>query len=125
MITTMTPNKSTNPFFGIAYELSITTRNGQTIIVSSDAWEPEALRFTFSIEQWATKFAWFADIEIFNCDGVISSGPSKGKNLAQTVISEGDIVTLKAGYQAGNTPRSGKGRSTSRRGSAWTSSITS
>lgn len=97
---------STTPFFGRSYELSITTKSsGQTIIVSSDTWEPEALRFTFDIRQIAFgqgSAYWFADIEIFNCDGTI---PGSGNNLAQTVISEGDQVTVRAGYQADGDPQ--------------------
>ena len=98
----MSAASSTLPFFGRAYELSITTASGTTIVVSSDAWEPEALRFTFDIETYAFKAFWVAEIAIYNCDGNISSGPSAGVNLAQTIISEGDQVIVKAGYQHGS-----------------------
>jgi hypothetical protein len=43
---------------------------------------------------------WQAEIVIYNADGPISEGPSKGIDLYQAVIQEGDIVTLAAGYQA-------------------------
>lgn len=99
---------STVPFFGRAYSLTITPQTGpskgQDIIVSSDAFEPEALRFTFDISQFAYKALWFAEICIYNCDGPITSGPSAGVNLYQAVIQEGDLVTVAAGYQADGAP---------------------
>ena len=99
---------STTPFFGRAYQLSVQLTNGDIIIISSDAWEPESLRFTFDIHQLAFGAGsafWFADVEIYNCDGPIPSGPSSGVNLAQTVIAEGNLVTVSAGYQADGTPQ--------------------
>jgi len=90
---------STTPFFGRAYSLTIAPKSGPTIIVSSDAFEPEALRFTFDISQYAYSSFWHAEFIIYNADGNISSGPSAGLNLYQAVIQEGDIVTLCAGYQ--------------------------
>lgn len=104
--------QSTTPFFGRAYSLTITPRTGPSagvaIVVSSDMFEPEALRFTFDINQFAYSSFWHAEICIYNADGNISTGPSKGVNLYQAVLQEGDIVTICAGYQAdypnGNLP---------------------
>lgn len=96
--------QSKTPFFGRAYSLTITPQQGPSagipIIVSSDAFEPSALRFTFDIVQMAFSAFWQAEISIWNADGPISSGPSAGINLYQAVIQEGDIVTVAAGYQA-------------------------
>lgn len=95
---------STTPFFGRAYSLTITPQSGPSagtpIVVSSDAFEPEALRFTFDIQQFAWATFWQAEIAIYNADGNITSGPSAGVNLYKAVIQEGDIVTVSAGYQA-------------------------
>jgi hypothetical protein len=99
---------SSTPFWGRAYELDIITQDGQTIVVSADAWEPEALRFTFECEQIAFgegNAFWLATVEIYNCDGNITSGPSAGVNLAKLVVSEGDNVVVKAGYQAQGKPQ--------------------
>lgn len=97
---------STTPFFGRAYSLVITPSQGPSagtpIVVSSDQFEPEALRFTFDMTQTAFKRAayWQAEITIYNCDGPITAGPSAGVNLFEATIQEGDRVTVCAGYQA-------------------------
>jgi hypothetical protein len=98
---------SNTPFFGRAYQLSIApaTQPGTEIVISSDAFEPNALRFTFDINQLAFKAFWQAEIEIFNCDGQITSGPSAGQMLIADLITEGSIVTVKAGYQYDGLPQ--------------------
>lgn len=97
-------SQSTTPFFGRAYSLTITPNQGPSagvpIVISSDTFEPNALRFTFDIVQMAFSAFWQAEISIWNADGPITSGPSAGVNLYQAVIQEGDIVTVSAGYQA-------------------------
>lgn len=99
---------SITPFFGRAYSLTITPSQGASagtpIVVSSDSFEPNALRFTFDIVQMAFSAFWQAEITIWNADGPITDGPSAGQNLYQTVIQEGDIVTVAAGYQADGIP---------------------
>lgn len=95
---------SKTQFFGRAWSLTITPSKGPSagtpIVVTSDTLEPEALRMTFEINQYAYSAFWHAEIVIYNANGPISSGPSAGINLMQAVIQEGDIVTLSAGYQA-------------------------
>lgn len=95
---------SKTPYFGRCWSLTITPSQGPSagtpIVVSSDAFEPEALRMTFEIEQLAFSAFWHAEISVYNANGPISAGPSKGINLYQAVIQEGDIVTVSAGYQA-------------------------
>lgn len=102
--------RSVTPFFGRAYSLTITPNQGPSagipIVVSSDTFEPNALRFTFDIQQVAFSAFWQAEITIWNANGPISDGPSAGVNLYQAVIQEGDIVTVAAGYQADYTPPS-------------------
>jgi hypothetical protein len=97
-------SQSTTPFFGRAYSLTITPSTGPSagvpIVVTSDTFEPQALRITFNVVQLAFSAFWQAEITIWNADGYISTGPSVGKNLYQSIIQEGDIVTLSAGYQA-------------------------
>jgi hypothetical protein len=96
--------QSTTPFFGRAWSLSITPNAGPSagtpILITSDTLEPEALKMTFDITQVAFSAFWHAEITIWNANGPISSGPSKGINLYQAIIQEGDEVTLSAGYQA-------------------------
>jgi hypothetical protein len=96
--------RSITPFFGRAYSLTITPSQGPSagvpIVISSDAFEPEALRFTFDIYQYAWETFWQAEITLYNANGPITSGPSSGVNLYQAIIQEGDIVTVSAGYQA-------------------------
>jgi hypothetical protein len=95
---------STIPFYGRAWALTITPSTGPSagtpIVVTSDSFEPEALRMTFEIEQYAFSAYWQAEITIYNANGPITSGPSAGINLYQAVIQEGDLVTVAAGYQA-------------------------
>jgi hypothetical protein len=96
--------QSTTPFFGRAYSLTITPNQGPSagipIVITSDSFEPNALRVTFDIVQYAFSAFWAAEISIWNADGPISTGPSAGVDLYQAIIQEGDIVTLAAGYQA-------------------------
>ena len=97
-------NSSAKPFFGRAWSLTVTPKQGPSantpIIISSDSFEPEALRFTFDIQQVAFSAFWTAEIVIYNANGEIGAGPSKGVNLYQAIIQEGDMVSLSAGYQA-------------------------
>lgn len=103
------PSASTTPFFGRAYTLTVYPHAGpsagQAIVVSSDAFEPSALRFTFDVQTYAFKSLWFAEICIYNCDGPITTGPSAGVNVYQALIQEGDLITLAAGYQADGEPQ--------------------
>lgn len=108
MIKLSTP--STTPYFGRAWALTITPNTGPSagtpIVISSDTFLPNALRISFDIRQVAFSAFWHAEIIIYNANGPISSGPSKGINLYQAIIQEGDMVTLAAGYQADYQPPS-------------------
>lgn len=92
------------PFFGRAYSLTITPNQGPSagtpIVVSSDSFQPNALRFSFEVTQYAWSEFWHAEITIYNADGPITDGPSAGVNLYKAIINEGDKVILCAGYQA-------------------------
>ena len=88
----MSNPRSTTPFFGRAFSLAITTNPGlpseRTIIISSDSFEPEALKFTFEISQYAWSAFWQAEITIWNANGPIGgNGPDKDVNLYKTVIN--------------------------------------
>ena len=95
---------STTPWFGRAWTLTVTTQQGQQLVISSNTFEPESLRITFEVSQVALQTFWFADISIYNLDtwteqfllGVNQTTSSSGTN---TVISQGDLVELVAGYQ--------------------------
>ena len=101
---------SAKPWFGRAWNLTVTTQNGEQLTVSNNAWEPEALRVTFTVEQFAFQAWWYADISIWNLNqateqfllsgtqrGLPSTGTTSSGNIA---VSQGDLVVLSAGYQA-------------------------
>jgi hypothetical protein len=81
---------STAPFFGRAYKITLTTSAGEQITISDSTWEPEALRVTFEIEQYALCVYWRADVTIYNLQ----------QSTQNIVIRRGDILTVSAGYQA-------------------------
>lgn len=93
--------------FGRSYRLSVqaqtTSGQLQNIVISDSAWEPEALRFSFEIEKVALRTFWNSSIRIYNCDGPIPSGPSKGQLLSNLIIAEGATVTVEAGYMNGQS----------------------
>lgn len=80
---------STIPFFGRAYRVQVTTLAGETLTISNSAWEPEALRIRFDIQQQVGRARWFADVEIYNLNA----------STEQFVFSQGDTVSISAGYQ--------------------------
>ncbi len=96
--------KSSIPFFGQAWELVVgystppksdgTPGEPTYETISTDAWEPEALRITFEV-QAATLSSpwWYADIAIYNLDTA----------TIQRLIFNAAWVTLKAGFQTGPT----------------------
>ena len=87
----MSSTPATPYLWGRAYSLIIETTQGDTLPVSSDAFEPEALRFTFEIETAAMADMWTATIKIYNLNYQTSS----------FVIGQGSTVTISAGYQNG------------------------
>ena len=91
----MSSPSSGTPLWGQAWELTITcaTAGGaQTTTISSNAWEPEALRITFDVLQaMNTSPLWYADISIYNLDD----------QTAQNIALNATWATLKAGFQFG------------------------
>ena len=82
--------------WGQAWELNITyaTADGgaDTVIVTSNAWDPEALRMTFEVLQaFNSAPLWYADINIYNLDD----------QTAQNLVVNATWATLKAGFQFG------------------------
>lgn len=84
--------QSSTPLFGRAWWLSVYTASGGQLVVSSDAWDPEALRVTFDIQQSGYTAFWWADICIYNANAATE----------QILIEQGDDVILNAGYQKGD-----------------------
>ena len=87
---------STIPLWGQAYELTVTyataTGEPQYATLTSSAWEPEALRMTFEVEQNFTQDPfWYADITVYNLNS----------QEAQNALANATWVTLKAGFQYG------------------------
>lgn len=90
-------SQSGQPLWGQAWELTITcaTAGGgsQSTVVSSNAWEPEALRVTFDVLQaMNTAPLWYADISVYNLDD----------QTAQNIALNASWATLKAGFQFGS-----------------------
>jgi hypothetical protein len=86
------------PLFGQAWELTVqyAVADGTTTseVVTSDTWEPEALRMTFEVVQSMLPSPWwFADIVIYNLD----------TPEIQNILLNATWVTLKAGFQTGPT----------------------
>ncbi len=92
----MTTTTSQIPFFGQSWELVVTYTasdgSDQTLTVSTDAWEPEALRITFEVlESNIPSPWWYADIVVYNL----------ALDTINTVIMSATSVRLKAGFQTG------------------------
>lgn len=91
-----TAPQSGQSLWGQAWELTTTyaTKGGgsSTVIVSSNAWEPEALRVTFDVLQaFNSSPLWYADISVYNLDD----------QTAQNIAVNATWATLKAGFQFG------------------------
>jgi hypothetical protein len=91
-----TAPQSNMSLWGQAWELTITcaTAGGgaSTTVVSSSAWEPEALRVTFDVLQaFNSAPLWYADISVYNLDD----------QTAQNIALNATWATLKAGFQFG------------------------
>jgi hypothetical protein len=89
-----TAAQSKDKLFGRAYELIVMPSpaaggNQDPIIISSSAWEPEALRITFEVDLPGYKSLWFARICIYNT----------GATLSRNLLVPGATVVLRAGYQ--------------------------
>lgn len=86
---------STLPLFGQAWELVVTyaTATGQQqVTITSNAWEPEALRMTFEVLQTTVSNPWwFADIVIYNLND----------QTIQNTLYNATWCTLRAGFQTG------------------------
>lgn len=92
MSTALSPNPqsaSSIPLFGRSWKVVVTLQDGTEITLTSDAWEPEALRATFDIEFTNFQFA-YADMSIYNCNA----------ETQQTLIKQYDTLSIYAGYQA-------------------------
>jgi hypothetical protein len=99
---------STIPLWGQAWELTITYAARPTLdssgptasnattstVVSTNSWEPEALKITFEVLQSTISSPWwYADITIYNLDA----------SEIQNIIFNATSVQLKAGFQVGPT----------------------
>lgn len=86
------------PLFGRKYKVDVLVPNGDgtntVITVSSDTFEPEALRVTFDIYQVAFQERWFAEVCIYNLDQATTNQLLSGN--AQDLK-----VVVAAGYSTG------------------------
>ena len=89
------PYTSTLQLWGEAYQLDVkyATASGSTIAtITSNAWEPEALRITFDVQQRMVDSPWWsADINIYNLN----------LQTIQNTLFNATWATLKAGFQIG------------------------
>src|SRR5580693_1286360 len=85
------------PLWGQAYKLSVKYVTGtddqtQVEVLTCDAWEPEALRITFEVQQSTVSNPWwFADISVYNLN----------TQTIQNALLNAVWVTLEAGFQYG------------------------
>lgn len=91
----MSAPASTINWWGRAYELTVyTTQDGSgtaAAVLSCNAWEPEALRITFDINETAVQSPWwFGEICVYNMND----------SSIQSALFNAQWVTLKAGYQS-------------------------
>lgn len=92
----MSAASSNLPLWGQAWKLEVVyaTANGepQTITVSTDAWEPEALRITFEVVQSQMPSPWwYADISVYNLNS----------QDTLNALYNATWVRLSAGFQSG------------------------
>lgn len=86
------------PLWGQAWELTIlyAAEGGTTTTttITSNSWDPEALRITFEVQQTMNKSPfWYADISVYNLND---------PEIQNTLVNA-TWVTLKAGFQTGPT----------------------
>lgn len=88
---------SSIPLWGQAWELTVqyqTASGTASEVLTSNAWEPEALRMTFEVLQSMLPSPWwYADIVVYNLD----------TPEIQNILLNATWVTLKAGFQTGPT----------------------
>lgn len=83
---------SSIPLWGQAYELTVQYADQTSVIVTSNSWEPDALRITFEVVQSTLPSPWwYADISIYNMDA----------QDIQNILLNATWATLKAGFQNG------------------------
>jgi len=84
---------SLTPLFGRAWELIVNLPNGgDSVTVTTDAWEPEALRMTFEVDlkgYLSGQAFWFCKVELYNLSPQL---------CAQLIDSQGGTIKLSAGY---------------------------
>ena len=85
--------KSSIPLWGQAWELTVMYGAKPPVVITSNAWEPHALRMTFEVLQSTLPSPWwFADINIYNFND---------KSLQDTMWNA-TWCRLKAGFQTGS-----------------------
>lgn len=87
---------SSIPLWGQAWELTVqyqTSTGTESVTVTTNGWEPEALRMTFEVMQSTIRSPWwYADIVIYNLND----------QTLQNILFNATWATLKAGFQNGS-----------------------
>lgn len=86
---------TTVPFFGRAWQLTVESLQlGQTTTITDTSWAEESLHILFSISKgYFSGYLWWADIVVYNLNAATEQ--------VFLQLSQGDTVTLSAGYQNG------------------------
>jgi|GEM_PF-5218778 len=111
-------SQSQTHFFGRAWQISINSQANGPLTISQSSWEPEGLRITFDIEEYAMQAYWYADVTIWNLNrgqqqALLTSGvpagalPTGGDTWTYNdKIIQGDTLSISAGYQYNFNPAS-------------------
>ena len=84
---------SSTPLWGQAWELTVMYGAAPPIVITSNSWEPNALRMTFEVLQTTLPSPWwFADIKIYNLNS----------EALQNTLFNATWCRLKAGFQTGS-----------------------
>ena len=90
---------SSIPLYGRAWDIVVTSQDGERYTLSQSGWEPEALRVVFEVLQTTLPSPyWFADIAVYNLD--------LGNSDELNILLNASWVTLSAGYQSGSNQSS-------------------
>src|SRR5690348_1529294 len=97
---------STSSLFGRAWELIISSADGQQATLTTSDWDPAALRMTFEVvENFVSSPFWSAEISIYNLTNLDQTGNGSLTSVLGIIgTAQAGIpiwITLKAGYQKG------------------------
>lgn len=105
----MSTNPAAQPYYLRGYKVTI-EHLGETLTLTDSKWEPEALRAKFRSVFSADTQAWIGEVTIWNLSPSLEQslllGPGEPQVAASgnTPITQGDLLTISAGYQVNFDP---------------------